>query len=46
MKYILAAIYINFQTFVVEDSGIEQEDAYTARPSGESLFLRFEPVPS
>lgn len=44
MKQILAAIYTNFKTHVVDDSGIEQEDAYTARPEGESLLLRFEPV--
>ncbi|KAF4983349.1 hypothetical protein FDECE_17319 [Fusarium decemcellulare] len=32
MKFILAFIYANFQTTVVDDEGIEQEDAYTARP--------------
>ncbi|PNH40486.1 hypothetical protein VD0004_g6524 [Verticillium dahliae] len=46
MKYILAAIYSHFRTFVVDDTGITQEDAYTARPTGESLTLRFEPVDS
>lgn len=44
MKYILAAVYTNFRTAVVDDSGIEQADAYTARPQGESLVLRFERV--
>ncbi|KAG7120050.1 N-acetyltryptophan 6-hydroxylase ivoC like protein [Verticillium longisporum] len=46
MKYILAAMYTHFRTFVVDDAGITQEDAYTARPTGESLTLRFEPVDS
>ncbi|EEY19568.1 conserved hypothetical protein [Verticillium alfalfae VaMs.102] len=46
MKNILAAIYTHFRTFVVDDTGITQEDAYTARPTGESLTLRFEPVES
>ncbi|KAL2672512.1 hypothetical protein Neosp_013224 [[Neocosmospora] mangrovei] len=41
MKVIIAAIYANFRTTVVNDDGIEQEDAYTARPVGEQLVLRF-----
>ena len=41
-KTILAAIYTNFRTTIVDDSGIEQSDAYTAPPSGKSLILRFE----
>ncbi|KAH7007696.1 cytochrome P450 [Ilyonectria destructans] len=41
MKYMLAAIYANFKTTVVDDEGIEQEDSYTARPLGERLVLRF-----
>ncbi|KAH8663873.1 cytochrome P450 family protein [Ilyonectria robusta] len=41
MKYMLAAIYANFKTTVVDDEGIEQEDAYTAKPLSERLVLRF-----
>ncbi|KAF9776404.1 hypothetical protein IL306_005391 [Fusarium sp. DS 682] len=44
MKFILAAIYANFETTVVDDDGIEQEDAYTARPLGEKLVIRFAPL--
>ncbi|KAJ4221049.1 hypothetical protein NW759_007117 [Fusarium solani] len=44
MKVILAAIYSNFRTTVLNDDGIEQEDAYTARPVGEQLVLRFHPL--
>ncbi|KAF4970749.1 hypothetical protein FSARC_2262, partial [Fusarium sarcochroum] len=39
IKFILAAIYANFQTTVVDDEGIVQEDAYTARPVGERLVI-------
>ncbi|KAF5599315.1 benzoate 4-monooxygenase cytochrome P450 [Fusarium pseudocircinatum] len=41
MKFILAFIYANFETSIVDDEGIEQEDAYTARPIGEKLVIRF-----
>ena len=44
MKLIIAAIYTNFSTHVVDDEGIEQEDAYTAGPRGNKLMLRFERV--
>ncbi|KAL0934293.1 cytochrome p450 [Colletotrichum truncatum] len=44
MKFIAAAIWSNFTTHIVDDMGIEQEDAYTARPMSESLILRFERV--
>ncbi|MCJ1391105.1 hypothetical protein MMC18_003967 [Xylographa bjoerkii] len=41
MKYLLAAIYTNYTTSVVDDEGIEQEDAYTAGPVGNKLVLNF-----
>ncbi|KAF4446139.1 putative benzoate 4-monooxygenase cytochrome P450 [Fusarium austroafricanum] len=41
MKFIIAVIYVNFQTTIVDDDGINQEDAYTARPVGERLVIRF-----
>ncbi|KAK1728414.1 hypothetical protein CaCOL14_012841 [Colletotrichum acutatum] len=44
MKLIVAAIWTNFTTHVVDDTGIEQDDTYTARPVGERLILRFEHV--
>lgn len=43
MKLVTAAIYTNFNTFVVDDSGIEQVDAYTAPPKGK-VMLRFSRV--
>lgn len=44
MKLITAAIYTNYRTYVVDDEGIEQVDAYTAHPRAEKLILRFEHV--
>ncbi|KAF2203987.1 cytochrome P450 monooxygenase-like protein [Delitschia confertaspora ATCC 74209] len=44
MKYILAAIYSNFKTTVIDDAGIEQSDAYTAPPKSDKLMIRLECV--
>lgn len=41
MKIILAVIYVNFTTTIVDDRGIEQTDGYSARPKADQLFLRF-----
>lgn len=40
MRLITAAIYSNFTTSIVDDSGIEQEDTWTAGPTGK-VVLRF-----
>jgi unspecific monooxygenase len=42
MKLVVAAIYTNFRTTIVNDDGIEAIDAYTVKPKGEKLILRFE----
>ncbi|PYH41433.1 cytochrome P450 [Aspergillus saccharolyticus JOP 1030-1] len=42
MKLAVAAIYTNFTTSVVNDDDIEAIDAYTVKPRGEKLILRFE----
>jgi hypothetical protein len=44
MKYIIAAIYTNFTSHIVDDERMEQLDGYTARPASDRLFLRFEPA--
>ena len=44
MKLIVAAVYTNFETVVVDDVGIEQVDAYTAGPRAERLILRFKGI--
>lgn len=44
MKLVIAAVYTNFDTTVVEDDNMEATDAYTVKPKGEKLVLRFEPA--
>ncbi|KAL8765872.1 MAG: hypothetical protein Q9209_007173 [Squamulea sp. 1 TL-2023] len=41
LKYVVAAVYTNFTTCIVDDTGIEQADAYTAGPIGNQLTLKF-----
>ena len=41
MKLVLAAIYFNFTTAIVDDMGIEQVDKYTAPPVSKKLILKF-----
>ncbi|MCJ1251409.1 hypothetical protein MMC30_008642 [Trapelia coarctata] len=41
MKLIVAAIYTNYTTAIIDDAGIEQEDAFIARPKGNKLVLSF-----
>ena len=42
MKLLIAAIYTNYTTHIVDDKGIEQLDAYVARPGSNKLIVRFE----
>jgi len=44
IKLIVAAVYSNFRTYIVNDDGIEQMDGYTCGPASNKLFLRFEKV--
>ncbi|CAN8097683.1 unnamed protein product [Discula destructiva] len=44
MKLLAAAVYTNYMTHIVDDTGIEQGDGYTGRPAGEQLWVRFEKV--
>lgn len=44
MKLVVAAIYTNFTSHIVDDYGIAQTDGYAARPSSDKLVVRFEPV--
>ena len=41
MKLIIAAIYTNYTTEIVDDEGIEQTDTYISRPIGDKLIMRF-----
>jgi hypothetical protein len=42
MKYIIAALYSNFSTSIVDDTGIEQIDSYTAPPKSDKLMVKLE----
>lgn len=44
MKLVVAAVYTNFKTSIVSDDNMEAIDAYTVKPTGESLILRFDIV--
>jgi hypothetical protein len=41
MKVVLAAIYTNFTTTIINDDGIEQDDSYIATPVGRKLLIEF-----
>lgn len=40
IKYIIAALYSNYSTSIVDDQGIEQIDAYTAPPKSDKFLIR------
>jgi hypothetical protein len=42
LKLIVAGVYTNYRSRVIDDQGIEQEDAYSAGPKGSKLILEFE----
>jgi len=44
IKLVIAAIYTNYTTRVIDDEGIEQDDGYTVGPVANKLILRFEKV--
>jgi hypothetical protein len=41
MKNVIAAIYTNFTTEIVDAEGIEQAEGFTAGPTGDKLVLGF-----
>jgi unspecific monooxygenase len=41
---VVAAVYTNFKTLIVNDDNMEAIDAYTVKPTGEKLILRFVPA--
>lgn len=44
MKLLVAAIYTNFTTSIVDDEGIAQNDGYVGGPRSNKLVLKFERV--
>jgi hypothetical protein len=45
MKLIVASIYTNYETYIIDDEGIEQLDSMVAYPVGEKLILGFNRIP-
>ncbi|KAJ5826557.1 hypothetical protein N7447_003320 [Penicillium robsamsonii] len=44
IKLVMAAVYSNYTTSIVDDEGIEQDYAFIALPRGRKLMLRFIPI--
>ncbi|PVI00347.1 cytochrome P450 [Periconia macrospinosa] len=44
MKYILYSLYTTYATSIVDDTGIEQIDAYTAPPASDQLIIKLTKV--
>jgi hypothetical protein len=44
MKLVLAAVYTNFETTIVDDAGMEQRDGILASPVGDKLILKLKAV--
>lgn len=42
LRFVLAAIYTNYRTKIVEDVDMECFDGYISGPKGDKLLLRFE----
>ncbi|KAF2642548.1 cytochrome P450 monooxygenase-like protein [Massarina eburnea CBS 473.64] len=42
MKYIIAALYSNYATSIIDDTRIEQIDAYTAPPGSDKVMIRLQ----
>ena len=45
MKLMVAAIYTNYTTSIIDDEGMEQADAFLGHPVGEKLLLKLNPLP-
>jgi hypothetical protein len=45
MKYLVAALYSNYSTSILDDTGIEQIDSYTAPPKNDKLMIRLDKLP-
>lgn len=44
IKLVMAAVYSNYTTVIVDDEGIEQDYAFISLPRGRKLMLKFIPV--
>ncbi|CAG8904919.1 unnamed protein product [Penicillium salamii] len=46
IKLVMAAVYSNYTTVIIDDEGIEQDYAFISLPCGRKLILKFIPVVS
>ncbi|KAH7371523.1 cytochrome P450 [Pyrenochaeta sp. MPI-SDFR-AT-0127] len=44
MKIVIAAIYTNYTTSIIDDEGMEQQDTFLGHPLGEKLVLKLSSV--
>lgn len=44
IKLVMAAVYTNFTTSIIDDEGIEQEHSFISLPMGRKLMLKFSPA--
>ncbi|KAA8644910.1 hypothetical protein EYZ11_005298 [Aspergillus tanneri] len=44
IKMVMAAVYTNYTTSIIDDEGIEQDFAFISLPVGRKLMLKFTPV--
>lgn len=44
IKLVMAAVYTNFTTSIIDDEGIEQDHSFISMPKGRKLDLKFSPV--
>jgi hypothetical protein len=42
LKFVVAAIYTNYTTKIIDDEDMEQLDGYVGGPKGEKLILQFD----
>ena len=44
LKFVVAAVYTNYTTKIIDDEDIEPLDSYSLGPKGDKLILHFEKV--
>ena len=44
IKLVVAAVYSNYATTIIDDEGIEQDYAFISLPRGRKLMLKFTPA--
>jgi hypothetical protein len=44
IKLVIAVVYTNYTTSILDDEGIEQDHAFISLPKGRKLMLKLSPV--